>query len=155
VAHFIEEERQREGADSRERSAAARQHENVEFHLRNLVDLLRTQVAGDVDAFSREFPDRAVTFETGPSDGGFTVRRGHYPHVQLVVEPNMNTGSIVINYVVASETGTQALTPKFLDLGGHTSSSLHFRDEPEQRAFRTIAQLSEYLLVPVFTGRPR
>lgn len=155
VTHFAEEERQRDRARSREAVAAAQQIENAEFHLRNLVDLLGARVALDVEAFAREFPERELAFEENPLDGGFTVRRGHYPDVRLTVEPNMNAGSIVVEYVFASQTGTLAPNPKILELGGHASGSLHFRDEPGQHAFRTIGQLSEYLLVPVFTGRPR
>jgi hypothetical protein len=155
ISRFIEEERLREKADVREAAAIARQIANDRVHLRSLLNQLSEQVASDVSAFAREFPDRALSFEGNPLNGGFTVRRGHYPEVKLSVDANMNAGTIEITYVVSAETGTQTLKPRFLELGGHASGSLHFRDEPGQQTFRTITQLSEHLLVPVFTGRPR
>lgn len=155
VKHFIEEERQRQRAHSLEAAATAQRLEDVEIHLRRVVDSLSARVARDVEAFAREFPERSLAFEENLLDGGFTVRREHYPEARLTVEPNMNAGTITINYVIASQTGTLAPKPKVLELGGHTIDTLHFRDESGQHSFRTIGQLSEYLLVPVFTGRLR
>lgn len=155
VTHFVEEERQRDQAHSREAEDAARRADHLEFHLRQILDSLGAQVAGDVKAFARAFPERAITFE-GPSvNGGFTVRRARYPEGRLKVEPDVRAGTIIVDYLFASQAGTLAPKPKVLELGGHTVDTLHFRDDSEQQAFRTIGQLSEYLLVPVFTGRPR
>jgi len=155
VRHFAEEERQRERAHSRDVAATVQRIENIEFHLRSVIDSLRDRMARDVEVFARDFPERGLAFEQNLLDGGFTVRRGHYPDVRLTVEPNLSAGTITVNYVFASQTGTLAPKPKVLDLGGLTIDTLHLRDESGQHAFRTIGQLSEYLLVPVFTGRYR
>jgi hypothetical protein len=155
VKHFTEEERQRERAHSRNAAATAHGIDDIEFHLRSVVDSLTARVVRDVEAFAREFPERGLSFELNILDGGFTVRREHSPDAKLTVEPNMKAGTITVNYVFASQSGTLAPKPKVLELGGLTIESLHFRDESGQHAFRTIGQLSEYLLVPVFTGHPR
>jgi hypothetical protein len=75
--------------------------------------------------------------------------------VRLTVEPNEDTGTIALSYVFASQSGVLAPKPTTLELSGHAGGWPHFRDDAGQHAFRTIAQLSEYLLVPVFSGRPR
>jgi hypothetical protein len=155
VTHFAEEERQRDRARSRQAAATAQRIENIAFHLRNIVESLSARVADDVAAFARRFPDRGIAFESNPSDAGFTVRRGHYPDVRLTVEPDLNEGTVTVDYIIASQNGTVAPKPIRLELGGHTVETLHFRDESGQHSFRTIGQLSEYLLVPVFTGRLR
>ena len=155
VKHFAEEERHRQRAHSRQETATALGQEDVGLHLQRLVESLRTRVAHDVEQFAREFPDRGLVFESNLADGGFTVRREHYPETRLTVQPKPEAGTITVNYVIALQTGTHAPKPTVMELGGHTLDTLHFRDESGLHAFRTIAQLSEYLLVPVFAGRLR
>lgn len=155
VKHFAAEERQRDQVRRREAAAAAWKAEYVEFHLRKIVDLLADRVARDVEAFAREFPERGLTFREDPGSQGFIVRREHYPEASLTLHPDMGAGTITASYVFASQSGTHTPKAQILELGGQTVDTLHFRNEAEQQAFRTIAQLSEYLLVPVFTGRPR
>ena len=154
VKHFAEEERQRQQAHSRESAATAFRSVDVRLYLERLMESLRTRVARDVEVFAEEFPDLGLVFESNLDDG-FTVRRGHYPETKLTVHPNMDAGSIAVNYVIALQTGTQAPKPTVMELGGHNIDTLHFRDDSGLHSFRTIAQLSEYLLVPVFTGRLR
>ena len=66
-----------------------------------------------------------------------------------------DNGTIILSYVFASQSGVLAPKPSILELSGQAGGWPHFRDEAGQHAFRTTGQLSEYLLVPVFTGRPR
>jgi len=154
VAHFVEEERHRERVQSREAASAAQQADNNRAQVRTLMDLLRARLSGDIEVFSKAFPDRKISQDDHPGVG-FTVRRGHYPEVKLTVEPHPNTGTITVDYVFASPSGVLTPKPMFLELAGHPTGQPHFRDEAGQHAFRSVAQLSEYLLVPVFTGRPR
>src|SRR5262245_6506664 len=155
VLHYVEEERQRSAGENR--TAATTTHEKAQdrLHSQNLVDSLRTRVERDVDMFAREFPDLAVTFEATPLDGGFRVRREHYPTAVLTVEPRLDEGGIAAEYVFASQSGTVRPSPTFLEFSGHATRGPAFRNDAEQLAFRTTAQLSEYLLVPVFAARPR
>jgi len=155
VKRFAEEERRRDVSDRREVDALEHEADAVRAQNRALLDALRAQVARDVRAFAREFPDRAITFEPGPLDGGFIVRRGHYPEVDLTVAPTDAAATISVQYLLASGSGTLAPKPRELVVAGHDADAAHFRDEEGQQAFLKIEQLSEYLLVPVFTGRLR
>jgi hypothetical protein len=123
-------------------------------HVRALMDALRTRLASDVQRFAEAFPERKISVDdqAGPD---VTIRRGHYPEVRLTIEPNLDAGTITINYVFASRAGVEAPKPAILELSGQDGGPAHFRDHTAQHAFRTIAQLSEYLLIPVFSGRPR
>jgi hypothetical protein len=154
VRRFAEEERRRDAVERREVDTVAEQGEAVRARSLALLDALRTQVARDVKAFSREFPGRSISFEQGLPGGGFVVRRGHYPEVHLTVVPNLSGSAISVQYLLASGTGTEAPPPRELVVAGHDDAP-HFRDEESQQAFRKIEQLSEYLLVPVFVGRLR
>src|SRR5687767_10206810 len=74
----------------------------------NAVATLKERVAHDIESLGREFPDRAVRFETTPTDGGFIIRRGHYPEVRLTVTPHFADCSVRVDYVCATMTGTAA-----------------------------------------------
>jgi hypothetical protein len=57
-----------------------------------------------------------VAFEATPLDGGFRVRREHYPTAVLTVEPNLDDGGIVVEYLFASQSVTLRPSPTFLEL---------------------------------------
>jgi hypothetical protein len=155
VTDFASEEHRREQVRTSEAAVLSRRNEATQFHLRTLMDLLHDRVARDIDAFAREFPDRRVAFEDDPSGCGFVVRRESYPEGRIRIEPAVSDASIKVEYFFASSSGTSS--PKLLELvvDGHHTGELHFKDDKAQRAFRGIDQLSEYLLVPIFRGRPR
>src|SRR5690606_14473216 len=100
---FVKAEREHE------RELAQRAETGVRFatlraaRLQSYMDVLEAQVAGDVAACAREFPERRVRFER-PLGGGFSVRREHYPEVHLLVTPNEHEGVIHVQYVFAMET---------------------------------------------------
>ena len=154
VSRFAEEERQRDDARQDKAAAAALRADVARSHLHSLLDALMEQVATDVEAFAREFPERAITFEKRPF-GGFIVRRAHFPEVRLTVAPNVEAGTIFVEYISTSGSGTSIPQPRELVVGGHQADALHFKDEDGQQAFRKVEQLSEYLLAPVFAGRTR
>lgn len=154
VGRFVEAEREHE------RELAQRAETGVRFatlraaRLQSYMDVLEEQVAGDVAAFAREFPERRVRFER-PLGGGFSVRREHYPEVHLLVTPNEHEGVIHVQYVFAMETGT--LAPPSFDLLPEpgTSFTVHVQGRRSGLTLYGAEQTSEYLLVPVFTGVPR
>jgi len=115
---------------------------------------LKDRVARDVEAFDRELPERRVSFEECAFDEGFSVRRDSYPEAHMTVTPNPQDGSIRVQYLFASADGLSA--PKLMELvpDGEQGFAVHMRDHWKQ-AFGTIEQLSEYLLVPLFTGDSR
>lgn len=135
VRRFVEEERQRDASGQREADALTEEVEAVRIRNLALLGALRSQVERDVKAFSRQFPERAITFEPGPLDGGFIVRRGHYPEVHLTVAPTAESATISVEYLLASEHGTLAPAPRELVVAGHHADALHFKDEEGQQAF--------------------
>jgi hypothetical protein len=155
VARFVNEEQQWDLAHERADRNAAQRATLVREHIHELMDALRDRVERDVDAFSRRLPDRAITIEDNPPGGGFIVRRGRYPEARLTVDPHPETGTIRIQYVFASERGT--FTPKLREItvSGDSVAGLHFVEPHDSTtSWRTLNDLSECLLVPVFSGRP-
>jgi hypothetical protein len=155
VARVVDEERRKDQAHSRDEAAAAVHHADVvRFHLPCLMVALKDPIARDVEAFARELPDHRVSFEECTPDDGFAVRRDCYPEAHPAVTPNLHDGSIRVQYLFASADGLSA--PKLMELvpDADRGFSVHLRDGSEQ-SFASVEQLSEYLLVPLFTGQPR
>jgi hypothetical protein len=154
VSRFVEEEQLRELAHDRTDRVARFRTTRVREHIHELMDSLRDRVERDVDAFARRLPDRAVTIEDNPPGGGFIVRRGRYPEARLTLEPHPETGTIRVQYVFASEHGTFAPKLREIAVNGDSVGGLHFLEPEDTTSWRTLSELSEYLLVPVFSGRP-
>ncbi len=154
VGRFIAVEREQEREEDRRAQTGVRQAQRRAARLQSYMDVLEEQVAGDVATFAREFPERRVRFER-PLDGGFSVRREHYPEVHLLVTPNDDAGTIHVQYVFAMETGTLAPPPFALVPEAGAPFAVHVQGGREARTLRGAEQASEYLLVPVFTGVPR
>ncbi|HEX7084892.1 MAG TPA: hypothetical protein VF198_00905 [Vicinamibacterales bacterium] len=154
VDRFIAAGRELEREESQRAQAGIRLAERRAARLQSYMDVLEEQIAGDVVAFAREFPERRVRFERSLG-GGFSVRREHYPEVHLVVTPNDDSGTIQVQYVFAMQTGTVA--PPVFELVPEPGASFVMRVQGgrDARTLRGAEQASEYLLVPVFTGVPR
>jgi hypothetical protein len=154
VARVVDEERRKDQAHSRDEAAAVHHAEVIRFHLQCLMVALKDRVARDVEAFARELPDRRVSFKECSPDDGFAVRRDCYPEAQLTVTPNLHDGSIRVQYLFAFADGLSA--PKLMEFvpDADRGFSVHLRDAGEL-SFGDVEQLSEYLLVPLFTGHPR
>jgi hypothetical protein len=159
IKRIADDERRRDSARLKEDETAARKADLVRRNGRRLIDELRTTVTRDVEAFRDQFAgDRArdiVVDETAP-DGGFVVRKPAPTAVCLTVTPNLDAASMVCNYRF---TLTNGLPPRedridvmFADDGGEV---LKMRHHASGQMFATADALSEFLLVPVLTGRPR
>jgi hypothetical protein len=154
VARLAEEERRKDQAHRRDEAGAVHHAEAVRFHLQCLMAALKDRVARDVEAFAREFPERRISFEECTLDDGFAVRRDCYPEAHVTVTPNLHDGSLRVQYLFASADGLSA--PKLLELvpDGERGFAVHVKESQEQ-SLGGIEQLSEYLLVPLFTGHAR
>ena len=154
VTRFAVEERRKDQAHRRDEAAAVHQAEVVRFHLQCLMVALKDRVARDVEAFGREFPERRVSFEECTPDEGFAVRRDCYPEAHLTVTANLHDGSIRVQYLFASADGLSA--PRLLELvpDDERGFAVHVKDAVTQ-SFGSVEHLSEYLLVPLFTGHSR
>jgi hypothetical protein len=153
VARFVDEEKLKDQVQRRDIAAAAHHVEVVRFHLQYLMVALKDRVTRDVEAFAREFPDRRVSFADCDVEDGFTVRRDCYPEAHLTVTTNRD-GSIRVQYLFASGDGTSS--PKLMELvpNGERGFAVHVRHGGGQ-SFAGVEQLSEFLLVPLFSGHSR
>ena len=154
VTRFVHEERQGEQFRRRDACTAAARADEARKHLAELMGSLREHITRDVDAFDRQLPDRIVTVEDNPPDGGFIVRRGRYPEARLTIEPHPESEAFHVQYVFASETGILAPPMRELLVKGDWVHDRHFAMPDEQLVWHSLEELSEYLLTPVLSGHP-
>jgi hypothetical protein len=159
IQRLAEDERKRDDVRSRVTEAAARKAALVRVHGQDLLDELRTAIVRDIEAFRNEFPGdgaREVVFEEVEPDGGFVVRKPQYPTAALNVAPHLQSASVSCRYRF---TPTNGLPPREdrveLMFTGNGDDALHIKHQGTGQVFTTADALSEFLLVPVFTGRPR
>jgi hypothetical protein len=154
VTRFAANERHRNETEDHMAVLLAHSADVALFRLQTLLGSLRECVAEDVAAFALQFPERSVHFENVPVNGGFAVRREHYPEARVTVIPDMSAGTLHIEYLFASMQGITTPKPLELTFDGDDVRGWHFKDDPDHRV-RSVYELSEYLLVPVFSGYPR
>jgi len=126
---------------------------------RRLIDELRTTVTRDAEAFREEFAGdrtRDVIVEATAPGAGFVVRKPAPAAVSLTVTPNLESAAMVCHYRF---TLTNGLPPREdrIDvlLVGDGGETLQMKHHGTGQVFATTDALSEFLLVPVLTGRPR
>jgi hypothetical protein len=159
IVRLAEDERKRDDARLRVTEAAARKAHLVEAHGQRLLDELRAAVVRDVESFRAEFPGdaaREIVFDGDQPDGGFVVRKPEYPTAALTVAPRLATASVSCQYRFTPTNGLPPREDRFefiFSNGG--DDSLQMKHQGTGQVFTTADALSEYLLVPVFTGRPR
>jgi hypothetical protein len=159
IQRLAEDERKRDEERSRVTDAAARKADLVRIHGQGLLDELRRAMVRDIEAFRHEFPGdgaREVLFEEAQPEGGFVVRKPQYPTAALTVAPHLQDASVSCRYRF---TPTNGLPPREdrveLMFTGNGDGALHIKHQGTGQLFTDADALSEYLLVPVFTGRPR
>jgi hypothetical protein len=159
IKRIVDDERRRDTVRVKEEESAARKADLVRRNGQRLTDELRATVTRDVEAFRSEFAgDRArdIVVEATSPDGGFVVRKPAPTAVSLTVTPNLEAAAMVCHYRF---TLTNGLPPRedrvdvtFADDGGE---ALQMKHHASGQMFATADALSEFLLVPVLTGRPR
>ena len=159
IKRIADDERRRDTVRLREDETAARKAELVRRNGRRLIDELRDAVARDVDAFRGEFVGdgaREIVVDATANDGGFAVRRTASPTVSLTIAPNLNAGVTVCGYRFAVGGGMppreDRLDVLFVE---DATGMLQMKHRGTGQVFATADALSEFLLVPVLTGRPR
>jgi hypothetical protein len=159
IKRIADDERRRDTARLREDETAARKADLVRRNGRRLIDELRAAVIRDVDAFRGEFVgDRAreIVVDATTNDGGFAVRRPASPTVSLTIAPNLNAAVTVCGYRFAVGGGMppreDRLDVLFVE---DATGTLQMKHRGTGQMFATADALSEFLLVPVLTGRPR
>ena len=159
IKRIADDERKRDTLRVREDEIAARKADLVRLNGHRLILELRATVARDVEAFRAEFAgDRArdIVVEAAASDGGFVVRKPAPAAVSLTVTPNLDAAAMVCDYRFTLPNG---LPPRLdrIDVvfAGDGGETLLMKHHGTGRLFATADALSEFLLVPVLTGRPR
>jgi hypothetical protein len=159
IKRIADDERQRDAVRLREEERVARKTDLIRVNGRRLVDELRTAVARDVDAFRHEFlgdPSRDIVVDTTEATGGFAVRKPASPAVTLTAAPNLETATVACHYQFTTANGLPPRESR-LDLvfTGDETDTLRLKTPSTGQVFPDADALSEYLLVPVFTGRPQ
>jgi hypothetical protein len=159
IKRIADDERKRDTVRLKEDEVVARKADLIRRHGRRLVDELRATATRDVDAFREEFPgDRArdVVVDAEGPDGGFVVRKPAPAAVSLTVVPNLDAATLVCHYRF---TLTDGLPPREDRVNvmfvGDGTETLQMKHHGTGQVFATAEGLSEFLLVPVLTGRPR
>jgi hypothetical protein len=159
IKRIADNERQRDAIRLREEQRVARKSDLVRRKGRRLVDELRTAVARDVDAFRHEFQgdqSRDIVVDISEAKGGFTVRKPASPSVTLTANPHLETATLACHYRFMA---TDGLPPRevHVDLAftDDEADTLRLKTPSTGRVFTSADALSEFLLVPVFTGRPQ
>jgi len=159
IKRIVEDERKRDAVRAREEETAARKAALVRLDGRRLIDELRATLTRDVEAYRDEFAgDRAreIVFDDNPPDGGFVVRRPASPAVSLTVAPRLEAAAVGCHYRFTMTNGLPPREDRLeLVFAGNGGETLQLKHHGTGQVFASADAISEYLLVPVFTGRPR
>jgi hypothetical protein len=159
IKRIAEDERKRDTVRVREDEMAARKADLVRLNGRRLIDELRATVSRDVEAFRTEFAGdlgRDVVVEATAADGGFVVRKPVPAAVSLTVTPNLEAAAMVCDYRFILPNGLPPREDRIdVMFAGDGRETLQMKHHGTGQVFATADALSEFLLVPVLTGRPR
>ena len=159
IKRIADDERRRDTVRVREDELVARKADLVRLNGRRLIDELRLTVMRDVDGFRAEFAgDRArdIVVEATSPDGGFAVRKPAPAAVSLTVTPNLEAAAMVCDYCFTLPNGLPPREDRIdVMFAGGGGDTLQMKHHGTGQVFTTADALSEFLLVPVLTGRPR
>ncbi len=157
IKRIADDERKRDTVRVREDELVARKADLVRLNGRRLIDELRTTVTRDVEGFRAEFAGdrtREVVVEATSPDGGFVVRKPAPAAVSLTVTPNLEAAAMVCDYRFTLPNGLPPREDR-VDVTFAGGETLQMKHHGSGQVFATADALSEFLLVPVLTGRPR
>jgi hypothetical protein len=159
IKRLVDDERMRDAARLEQDALAARKADLVRRNGRRLIDELRTTAGRDVTAFRDEFPGdgaRNVLVDALAPDGGFVVRKPAPAAVSLTVTPHLNAAALVCHYRFMLGDGLPPREDRFeVMFASAAGDALLMRHLDTGQVFATADALSEFLLLPVLTGRPR
>ena len=159
IKRIAEDERKKDTLRIREGEMAARKADLVRLNGRRLIDDLSAAVTRDVEAFRAEFAGdrvRDIVVENTGSQGGFVVRKPAPAAVSLTVMPNLEAAAMVCDYRFTLPNGLPPREDRFdVIFAGDGRETLQMKHHGTGQVFASADAMSEFLLVPVFTGRPR
>jgi hypothetical protein len=159
IKRIADDERRRDAVRVREEEAVARRADLVRLSGRRLLDELHMAIARDIEAFREEFPGdpaRDILLESDAA-GGFVVRKPGFPSVTFTAVARLEAAAALdCHYRFFSANGMPPREDRFeLVFADDGAEALRIQAQHAGHAFATTDALSEYLLGPVFTGRPR
>jgi hypothetical protein len=159
IKRIAEDERRRDAVRLRGEELESRKAELVGLNARRLLTELHAAVGRDVEAFRNEFEgdrSRDISVDAEHATGGFVVRKPASPAVTLAAVPHLAKAALDCHYQF---TATNGLPPREehveLVFASDGAESLQIKSQRTGQVFASADALSEYLLGPVFTGRPR
>jgi len=158
IKRIADEERRRDSVRNKEDDTAARKAELVRLNGRRLVDELHATMTRDVEAFRAEFagdPARDIVIDATAADGGFAVAKPAPAAVTLTVTPNLAAALVVCVYRFTLTGGLPPREDRIDVMFSGDGETLQMKHHGTGRLFATAEALSEFLLIPVLTGRPR
>jgi hypothetical protein len=159
IKRIADDERKRDAVRLRDDEMAARKVDLVRRNGRRLVDELRATVTRDVEAFRGEFEGdrtRDIVVDATALDGGFVVRKPAPAAVSLTITPNLAAGAMLCHYRFTLANGLPPREDRIdVIFAGDGGEILQMKHHGTGQVFATADALSEFLLVPVLTGRPR
>jgi hypothetical protein len=158
IKRIADDERKRDALRVKEDEKAARKADLVRRNGQRLIDELLATVTRDIAAFREEFAGdaaRDVVMEATP-DGAFMVRKPAPAAVCLTVAPNLDAAAVACHYRFTVKNGLPPREDRIdVTFAGDGGETLQMKHHGTGQVFTTADALSEFLLVPVFTGRPR
>jgi len=159
IKRIADDERKRDAERVKEDEKTARKADLVRRNGQRLIDEIRATVTRDAQAFRDEFAgDRAreMVVEATGSDGGFVVRKPAPAAASLTVAPNLEGAAMVCHYRFTATNGMPPREDRIdVTFAGDGGEALLMKHNGTGQVFVTADALSEFLLVPVLTGRPR
>ena len=159
IKRIADDERKRDAVRVREEEIAARKADLVRLNGQRLLDELRAAVARDVEAFRDEFAgdrSRDIVLDPTEATGGFVVGKPASPAVTLTAAPHLETAAMDCHYRFTSTNGLPPREDRLeLVFATDGAETLQIKAQRTGQVFASADALSEYLLGPVFTGRPR
>jgi hypothetical protein len=159
VKRLAADERMRDAIRLEEDETASRRADLVRRNGQRLIDELRAVVIRDVEAFRAEFPEdrsRDVVVAASGPDGGFVVSKPARAAASLTVTPNLDAAAIVCHFRFMLSDGLPPREDRFdVTFAAGCGDPLLMRHNGTGQVFATPEVLSEFLLVPVLTGRCR
>jgi hypothetical protein len=159
VKRLADDERMRDATRLEDDETASRRANLVRRNGRRLIDELLAVVTRDVEAFRAEFPEdrsRDVVVAASGPDGGFVVTKPARAAASLTVTPNLDAAAIVCHFRFMLSDGLPPREDRFdVTFAAGAGDPLLMRHNGTGRVFATPEVLSEFLLVPVLSGRCR
>ncbi len=158
IVRLVEDERKRDAVRASALAVATRRASVVNTAGRRLFEELRYAVVHDVETFRREFAgdDARALVIGGEGDGGFEVSKPGFPSASLKVLPRFEAAVVGCRYRFRPDDRIPVREDHMqLVFAQHGEDGLQLKRQDSGEVFLNAGALSEFLLTPIFTGRPR